>query len=227
MLSPARRLLKRFHPEAIPWPGCLVYDAVSGTEVFRLQYELLAKDLARHRTTGSVLDVGTGPGRLLLALHREAPALQLTGVDSSSPMVDAARRHVADVGLASVIDLKEGNASDLPFPDASFDMVVSTGSIHHWKEPTRALYEAHRVLKEGGDALMYDLVSDTPPSVLKDAGRRFGRLRVLLLWLHGFEEPFYTRQDFSLLARPTPFCEGETRFVGMFFCLAMKKGKKD
>jgi hypothetical protein len=42
MLSPARRFPKRFHPEGIPWPWCLAYDAGSGTEVFRRQYELLA-----------------------------------------------------------------------------------------------------------------------------------------------------------------------------------------
>ncbi|MHC4092379.1 MAG: class I SAM-dependent methyltransferase, partial [Planctomycetota bacterium] len=205
----------------------LAYDAVSGTEVFRRQYELVAKDLARYRTTGSVLDIGTGPARLLLALHREAPALKLTGVDSSSPMVATARRHVADAGLASVIDVQEANASELPFPDASFDMVVSTGSIHHWKEPTPALNEVYRVLKEGGDALMYDVVSDTPASVLRETAREFGRLRILLLWLHGFEEPFYTRENFALLARPTPFREGETRFVGVLCCLALKKAKGD
>lgn len=223
MLSPARRLLKLFHPEAIPWPFCHVYDAVSATEIFGRQYDLVARDIARLCTGGRVLDIGTGPARLLLTLHRQAPRLVLTGMDASAPMVAAARRHVAAAGLSGVIQVTAGNASDLPFPNGAFDLVVSTGSIHHWKDPVRALGEVHRVLRDGGRALMYDLVSDMPRPVLEETAREFGWLRILLLWLHGFEEPFYARAAFASLADPTPFGPGETRFVGVLCCLALQK----
>ena len=151
---------------------------------------------------------------------------KFTSFDASPAMVAAARKHVADAELSGLIDVTEGNASALPFPDASFDMVVSTGSIHHWKDPSVALNEVYRVLKDGGDALMYDLVSDTPAAVLAETAREFGRLRVLLFWLHSFEEPFYTREDFEALARSTPFHAGRTRFIGVLCCLVLRKDAK-
>jgi len=223
-LSPARRLLKIFHPEGIPWPGTVFYNAISGTDIFQRHYELVAKDILNYCSEGSILDVGTGPGWLLLKFHQQAPKLSLTGLDASPSMVAKARKNIADFRFSDLIKIKEGNASHMPFADESFDMVVSTGSIHHWKKPTACLNDIYRVLKHGGHALIYDLVSDTPASVLKKTVREFGRLRILLLWLHAFEEPFYSREKFSSLAHPTLFKKGRTRFVGALFCLEMQKG---
>jgi ubiquinone/menaquinone biosynthesis C-methylase UbiE len=226
MLSPARRLLKIFHPEGIPWPGTAFYDAISKTTIFQRNYELVAKDILGYCSEGSILDIGTGPGWLLVKLHQEFPRLLVTGLDASPSMVAKARKNMANAGLSDVIEIKEGNASHIPFSDGSFDTVVSTGSIHHWKNPTAGLNDVYRVLKHGGYALMYDLVSDTPASVLKETAREFGKLKMVLLWLHAFEEPFYSCKDFELLACPTSFNEGQTRFVGAMCCLILKKELK-
>jgi ubiquinone/menaquinone biosynthesis C-methylase UbiE len=223
MLSPARRFLKFFHPEGIPWPGTAVYNAISKTNIFQRNYELVARDILSYCSGEGILDVGTGPGWLLLKLHQFSPGLRLTGVDASPSMVAIARKNMARAGLSEVIAVKEGEASNMPFADGSFDMVVSTGSIHHWKDPKAALNGVYRVLKHGGYALVYDLVSDTPAPVLKEAAREFGRLKSILLWLHAFEEPFYTSKDFQLLSRPSLFKEGEIRFVGVLCCLTLKK----
>jgi len=223
MLSPARRLLKIIHREGIPSPGTVFYNAISQTSLFQRNYELIAKDILSYCSEGRILDIGTGPGWLLVKLHHESPRLRLTGLDVSPSMVVRARKNMAEAGLSEVIEVKEGNASHVPFSDNSFDTVVSTGSIHHWKNPTACLNEVYRVLKPGGFALMYDLVSDTPAAVLKETAYEFGRLRVLLLWLHSFEEPFYSSKDFELLAQPTLFKEGRTRFVGLMCCLILKK----
>ena len=222
-LSPARRLLKVFHPEGIPWPGTAFYSVISGTSIFQRHYELVVGDILSYCSEGSVLDIGTGPGWLLLKLHQQCPELRLTGLDASPSMVAKAQNNIANAGFPDVIEVKEGNAEHMPFADSSFDLVVSTGSIHHWKHPTTGLNEVYRVLKHGGYALMYDLVSDTPASVLKKAAHEFGRLKMVLLWLHAFEEPFYTCRNFALLARSTLFKEGQTRFVGVMYCLIMKK----
>ncbi len=223
MLSPARRLLKIIHREGIPSPGTVFYNAISKTSLFQRNYELIAKDILSYCSEGRILDIGTGPGWLLVKLHHESPRLRLTGLDVSPSMVVRARKNMAEAGLSEVIEVREGNASHVPFSDNSFDTVVSTGSIHHWKNPTACLNEVYRVLKPGGFALMYDLVSDTPASVLKETAREFGRLKMLLLWLHSFEEPFYSSKDFELLARPTLFKEGRARFVGLMCCLILKK----
>jgi len=58
---------------------------------------------------------------------------------------------------------------------------------------------------------------------LRESAREFGRLKVLLLWLHAFEEPFYSREQFRALAHEAPFGEGQIRFVGAMCCLALEK----
>lgn len=226
-LSPARRLMKIFHPEGIPWPGTAFYNVISRSSIFERNYDLVARDILSTCSDGSLLDIGTGPGWLLVKLHQQSPRLRVTGLDASPSMVAKARKNMAKAGLSDVIEVKEGNTSRMPFSDSSFDTVVSTGSIHHWKDPTAGLNEVHRVLKPGGYALMYDIVSDTPASVLRETAREFGRLRMLLLWLHAFEEPFYSRQDYQLLAYPTLFKEGRTRFVGVLCCLILQRGRNN
>jgi ubiquinone/menaquinone biosynthesis C-methylase UbiE len=138
-------------------------------------------------------------------------------------MVAKAQKNMANAELSGIIEIKESKASHIPFADSTFDTVVSTGSVYHWENPIEGLNEIFRVLKHGGYALIYDVVSDTPVSILKATAHEFGRLKMLLLWLHAFEEPFYSRKNFELLARPTLFKEGRTQFVGVLCCLILKK----
>jgi ubiquinone/menaquinone biosynthesis C-methylase UbiE len=180
----------------------------------------VADDILNYCKEGSLLDIGTGPGWLLLKLHQKAPQMRLVGIDSSAAMVVKAGENIAGV---ESIEIKQGNAHDIPFPDDCFDIVVSTASIHHWKEPTRGLNEVYRVLKDGGYALIYDLVSDTPKPILQDCKREFGRLKTTLFWLHSFEEPFYSRRNFEALAQSTLFKNCQSRFVGLLYCLILEK----
>ena len=223
-LSPARRLLKVFHPEAIPWPGTVFYNAISSTNIFQRNYELVAEHISDYGSEGSVLDIGTGPGWLLVKLRQKSPFLRLTGLDTSPSMVAKARKNIVDAGFSSEIKVEEGDVSHIPFDADTFDTVVSTGSIHHWKDPVAGLNDIYRVLKPGACALIYDIVSDTPKSVLKETAREFGRLRMVLLWLHAFEEPFYSYEDLGLLAQSSLLKEEQTMFVGVLCCLILKKG---
>jgi ubiquinone/menaquinone biosynthesis C-methylase UbiE len=50
-----------------------------------------------------------------------------------------------------------GDVASLPFPDVSFDLVVSTLSMHHWADPTAGLAQISRVLRPGGRALIWDI----------------------------------------------------------------------
>jgi SAM-dependent methyltransferase len=190
-----RQFIKRFHPEGIPWPGSLVYNAVSGTEIFRRHYELVAEDVAGYGPAERILDIGTGPGHLLFALRKVFPDTALVGVDISPAMVIQARRNVKARGQESGIEFRTASAEALPFADGAFDRIVSTGSLHHWKDSICALSEAHRVLKVDGYALIYDLVRDVPKEVYEEARKQFGGFRLGLLWLHSFEEPFLNAEE--------------------------------
>ncbi len=222
-----RRLIQKFHPEAIPGIAAALYDIAGRTRYFQRYYEIMAEDISGFcGAQGSVLDIGTGPGRLLIELHKKCPHLKLTGIDLSGAMVSLANRNIAKAGLSCAIRVCEANAAHMPFSDGSFDLAISTGSMHHWKDPVLGLNEVFRVLKSGGHALMYDIVGDPPAQVKRRVIHEFGRPAAALLWVHAFEEPFYTCESFEALARSSAFGQGRIRFAGMMACLALtKKGQ--
>ena len=137
-------------------PTAGMYDALvaSALEGF---YARVAGETAAAFPRGTVLDVGSGPGRLATRLAREAPNLAVTGVDISEAMVERAARRAEETGLAGRVRFEVGDVGVLPFADRAFDGVVSTLSLHHWPDPSRGLAEIHRVLRPGGEARIYDL----------------------------------------------------------------------
>lgn len=218
-----QQFMKRFHPEGIPWPGSVLYNALSSTKIFLRHYELVAHDVAHYGTARCLLDIGTGPGHLLLALRKTLPDAELIGVDISPAMIDQAQRNVKTHGCDTHIEVRVAGANALPFADGIFDRVVSTGSLHHWNDPVNALSEAHRVLKAGGYALMYDLVRNMPKAVCEDVRGRFGHFRLAFLWLHSFEEPFLNVKEMVALGRRTDFTVEGTKFTGALCCLVLRK----
>jgi ubiquinone/menaquinone biosynthesis C-methylase UbiE len=224
MRSLWRRFLKRFHPEGIPWPASVLYNALSSTEIFTRHYELVAAAVASYGNAGRILDIGTGPGHFLLAMRKVFPDTNLIGVDISTSMIAQAQRNLKRHERHPRMEVGVSGASALPFADGTFDRVVSTGSLHHWKDPVRALSEAHRVLKPDGVALMYDLVRDMPQALLDDMRHSFGRFRIALLWLHSFEEPFLSAEEMYALGRRTEFAVEGTEFTGALCCLVLRKG---
>jgi hypothetical protein len=74
-----------------------------------------------------------------------------------------------------------------------------------------------------GYALLYDLVSDTPAADLSRAKREFGKLRIFLLWLHAFEEPFYSKNNFERLALSSHLKSVGTWFVCVMNCMVLRK----
>lgn len=96
---------------------------------------------------GDVLDVATGTGNALRAAGA-AGARSLTGIDLTPSLLDVARARLADAGVAARFDL--GDAAQLPYPDASFDRVVSTFGVMFAPDQRRAAAELVRVCRRGG-----------------------------------------------------------------------------
>lgn len=116
---------------------------------------------------GQAADLGCGPGYLVTRLARMAPGLQVTGLDLSDEMLLEAEQVAQHSGLADRIAFKKGDAAQIPFPDGSLDLVVSTLSLHHWSDPVAVLDEVARVLQPpqhegqpGGSFLILDLRRD-------------------------------------------------------------------
>jgi ubiquinone/menaquinone biosynthesis C-methylase UbiE len=122
-------------------------------------YERVAADVAAAglHDGARVLDVGTGPGRVPLAIAQASPALRVEGLDLSAEMIAQARRNAADAGLDDAVRFTVGDVADLPYPDATFDLVVSTMSQHHWRDAAAGLRELRRVLRPTGRVWIYDL----------------------------------------------------------------------
>jgi ubiquinone/menaquinone biosynthesis C-methylase UbiE len=133
------------------------YDAITRLLARRLYRGVAAEVAAERPPAGaSVLDVGTGPGRLLSELAARRPDLRLTGIDLSPSMIEVARERLAALGSQAPIRLDVGDGGQMPYPDQSFDLVVSTVSMHHWQEPGRVVADAYRVLRPRGRFWVYD-----------------------------------------------------------------------
>jgi ubiquinone/menaquinone biosynthesis C-methylase UbiE len=131
-----------------------VYDFLS-RRVLRGVYRQLAADAAPLAPEGgAVLDVGTGPGVLLVEFAKHRPDLSLTGVDLSADMIASATRNLEPFSDRAVA--RVGDVTRLPFPDGSFDLIVSSLSLHHWDDPEAAVPELARVLRPGGRVCIYD-----------------------------------------------------------------------
>jgi ubiquinone/menaquinone biosynthesis C-methylase UbiE len=103
------------------------------------------------RAQGEVLEVAIGTGRNLTFY----PAgVRLTGIDLSPAMLERARERAGKLGME--VDLREGDAQDLPFPGGSFDTVVCTLSLCNVPDDRRAVAEMKRVLRPGGRLLLLD-----------------------------------------------------------------------
>ncbi len=71
--------------------------------------------------------------------------------------------------------------------------------------------------------MMYDPVRDMQKAIYEDVRAQFGSLRLALLWLHSFEEPFLDAEEMDALGRRTDFIVEGTRFTGALCCLVLKK----
>ncbi|GIG87309.1 class I SAM-dependent methyltransferase [Plantactinospora endophytica] len=138
------------------------------------------------RARGRTLEVGVGTGRNLSWYDK---SVDLTGIDLSPNMLAAARRRAGTLGRQ--VELREGEAEHLPFPDATFDTVVCTLAVCTVADRNAALAEMRRVLRPGGRLLLLD-----------HAERRWVRGRPADLALrHGFVAESRSRLRLGLIER--------------------------
>ena len=131
----------------------------------RFREQLL--QLAHLAPDESVLDIGCGTGTLAIAAKRSVGALGMVqGIDASPEMIARARHKSKRAGLDVAFEIAA--AQSLPFPDARFDVVLSTVMLHHLRRVAReeAVGEARRVLKPGGRLLAVDFVKSSGKGLL-------------------------------------------------------------
>jgi SAM-dependent methyltransferase len=157
------------------------YDAIT-RRLLDSFFRHIASDVAANaEVSAQLLEVGCGPGHLSVRLAAEH-GLRVSGIDLDPAMVERARANAARAGVRSRTTFAVADAAALPFADGSFELVVSTLSMHHWEDPEAALAEIGRVLAPGGRALIWDIRRGAPlhahaPDPVDQAHR--GPLRVV------------------------------------------------
>jgi ubiquinone/menaquinone biosynthesis C-methylase UbiE len=118
---------------------------------------------------GRVLEVGCGRGVALPVLARLLRPQRLVGLDIDGSLLERARERAA--GRRGLVELRMGDVRALPFPDASFDLVVDFGTCYHVARRELALREIARVLATGGRFVHETRVSQALSHPVRSRGR--------------------------------------------------------
>jgi arsenite methyltransferase len=158
--------------------ACMVWSS----RVAKLQLRDRLLDSLALEGGEKVLDVGCGRGLLAIGAAKRLRSGKVTGVDVwsktdlSGNTPEAARANAKLEGVADKVRIENGDARGLVYPDANFDVVVSSLAIHNIPEEQgrqQAVREMFRVLKPGGKLLIYDILrTGEYARILREAGAR-------------------------------------------------------
>ncbi len=140
---------------------------------FREIFPRLVADLLDDvRGVKRALDAGCGPGQFTILAAEAAPETEVWGIDLAPTMIELARGHARLSPAAARLHFEVADIAALPFPDAHFDAVLSSGSIKHWPDPVAGLREIHRVLVPGGRAFIGEMNRLAPPAAVEANRKR-------------------------------------------------------
>jgi ubiquinone/menaquinone biosynthesis C-methylase UbiE len=172
-----------------------------------------------------VLEVAPGPGYLAIEIARRGD-FRVTGLDISKSFVRIAQDNARAEGLA--VDFRWGNASQMPFPDSSFDAIVCQAAFKNFSDPLGALNEAYRVLAPGGWASIFDLRKEASS---EEVGVEVDNMRLSRVnsWLTRFTfhsvllKNAYSKDALERMVEQSRFGRGELRQDGIGFELRLVK----
>jgi len=115
--------------------------------------------LADQGKTGRFLEIGPGPGYQTSKVAERNPKSEIVAVELSADMIAVAQSYIKQRGLSDRVRFVEGAVEneDLIKDLGKFDLIYSSFSLHHWKNPVKAFQNLYRALKEDGVLLIYDL----------------------------------------------------------------------
>jgi ubiquinone/menaquinone biosynthesis C-methylase UbiE len=119
-------------------------------------------------------------------------------------MIELARGHAARSTAAARLHFEVADVAKLPFPDAHFDVVLSSGSIKHWPDPVAGLRELHRVLGPGGRAFIGEMNRLAPPDAVARERKRLQHWFFRWIYPHVFTRALSPEEARSVFAR-SPF----------------------
>ena len=132
------------------------YDFIQKYIVRDIRYKSLLIEQAKIQAGHHVLDLGCGTGTLAIMAKQTQPKAEVFGLDADPDMLKVAKYKSEQLNAPVKFDV--GFTNKLPYPDASFDRILSSIMIHHLKTPDKIItaQEVHRVLKPGGQLHIID-----------------------------------------------------------------------
>jgi ubiquinone/menaquinone biosynthesis C-methylase UbiE len=192
--------LRRDLPEEMPAFAVGAYGSFFAKVLFPTNKMICDKITLPKGST--LLDIGTGPGLVPIDIAKRLPDIKVIGIDLSSKMINLASRNESrEMGMGSgrLSNLKflVMDAKNLNLPDNSIDMVLSTGSMHHWKDPVKVFNEIYRVLKPGQEAWICDGYKNASTEAINSGLDKFLGLLPTpwiarqILGIHGYTQAEY------------------------------------
>ena len=171
-----------------------------------------------------VLEVAPGPGYLAVEIAKSGRCV--TALDISKSFVKMTQENAACNGVT--VDSRHGSASAMPFPDNSFDFVVSMAAFKNFTDPVGAINEVYRVLAPGGQASIYDLRKDAPLDEIDAEVRKMGlskwsAMLTRCIFRHWLLKKAYTRMDMERMVAASRFGHGQIEANGIGFELRLEK----
>lgn len=227
-------IVKRLPLEEEPMNGhetSARYDRYARRFMFP-EYRYFVRKILRHGIrSGKVLDIGTGSGWLALELSRTRDCrFEIVGLDMSEDMLQNALNNVRQAGMSDRISLVRGTAAQMPFPDRSFDLVVSYASLHHWSQPVAVFNEIERVVRDSGTVIIRDnlrVYGDFWRETLVRTIRLFMNKSQRALWPRSILASYTLPEVVSLLNESRlKGCQVATDFVKLDICVFRGPQKK-
>jgi ubiquinone/menaquinone biosynthesis C-methylase UbiE len=138
-------------------------------DIMSCNYPLIADEiiLKPSQEKSCILDLGTGLGSLAREFAKRMPACRVYGIDISVEMLTEAHRINTREGISN-LTLMLSDINHIAFEDNVFDGIVSFGVLHHLSTLKKAFSEIRRVLKERGEAFLYDLRKNPPQELVSE-----------------------------------------------------------
>ena len=171
--------------QGIPGGPAHLYDKIV-TKYLEPSYDYVVGEIEGNVSKNlTIVEVGCGAGKLLLEIVSRVKPRDVLGLDISHAMARISRRNLIKNEMYSYVNLIVADAHKMPIREGCFDLVVSTGTLHHIKKPVEFFKECSRVLRKNGEAWIYEFSYDAD---CKDSSRMLKRpcfLLKTLAALHG------------------------------------------
>jgi len=191
--------------------GASLYDKFLNVEPIQARMKEIASDLVSKTKKGPLLDVGTGPGRLLIEINSRNPEIELFGLDISASMVEVARKNLKNIPA----NLQIGSIRHANYENNYFSAIACSGSFYLWDYPEESIEEIYRILKEGQSAYLYEVYKDINKEEYQMALK--SNLRQLN-WMRRLFGPFAVRESIKKSYRIEEITKiiEKTSFAGNF-----------